>query len=251
MSDSTFFVSEAAVRNFKKLAAARIKGVSSAHLSEGIAAALGFRTHAALKAALTGRATAIASKPSNARLAQRLRQLGYSRASDEMRVVPELDRSYTPFRTYPLRKKGGVRWSAWRNLIVAAVNAGLDQRQFGLSPDQNWWPGAASESRQPNDGIYRFVLDGTMPAVASVGTSGGDELSIHVVLNPKSQSVLPDQYDGFSDGDAHARCWLERRLGAWIQDGNIDLSCRRDILPRIAEMDIVPNGFADQGSFFF
>ena len=47
MSGSTFFVSEAAVRNLKDTAKRRISGVQSSHLSEGIAAALGFKTNAA------------------------------------------------------------------------------------------------------------------------------------------------------------------------------------------------------------
>jgi hypothetical protein len=117
MSASTYFVSEAAVRNLKQRAERRVSGVRSAHMSEVVAAALGFRTHAALRAALGGRATAEASKPSNARAIQRLRQLGYN-APDDLHLLPELDRSYSPFKTYPLRKQRGVRWNAWRNLMV-------------------------------------------------------------------------------------------------------------------------------------
>lgn len=87
MSASTYFVSEAAVRNLKQRAERRVSGVRSAHMSEVVAAALGFRTHAALRAALGGRATAEASKPSNARAIQRLRQLGYN-APDDLHLLP-------------------------------------------------------------------------------------------------------------------------------------------------------------------
>lgn len=137
MSDSTFFVSEAAVRNLKHAAERRVSGVSSSHLSESIAAALGFRTHAALRTALNGRATIEVPKPSNAKLVRRLRQLGYATAADDLRPLPELDHSYTPFRNFPLRKRRSVRWLAWRNLLVAAINAGLEQQIFGLSPGEN------------------------------------------------------------------------------------------------------------------
>lgn len=249
MSDSTFFVSEAAVRNLKQIAAKRVGGASSSHLSEGVAAALGFTTNAALRSALAGRPTVQVQKPSNARLIERLRQLGYTVIQRDQQVLPEFDRSYTPFRSDPLRKRRGVRWHGWRNLLVAAINAGLEQRLFGLSPDENWWPGANAKKIGGDRGIFRLVFDQKMPAIASVNAISGGELSIHVVLNPKHGEVEPDLYSGFCDGDAYARCWLERKLGAWIQDGNIDISCRRSVLPLVAGAVIEPNGYADQGSF--
>lgn len=248
MSESIYFVSEASVRHLKKIAARRVSGVSSSHMSEGIAASLGFRTHAALCAALNGQRTAPAQKPSNARLGTRLRQLGYSNVPTPLQVLPELDRSYSPWRQDPLRKRRGVRWRAWRNLLVGAINAGVEQGVFGLSPGEDWWgtPNAHGERR---GGRYRFTFDGRMPALVSVHAISGDELSIHVVLNPKHDRVAPDCFDGFGDGDAHAQCWLERRLGIWIQDAMTGFSCRRLLLPEVASVMIEPNGYADLGSF--
>lgn len=250
MSDSTFFVSEAAVRNLKQGAERRVLGVSSSHLSEGVAAALGFRTHAALRAALAGRATIEVPKPSNARVVQRLWQLGYTAARDDLRLVPEFEHSYSPFRNFPLRKKRGVRWQAWRNLLVAAINVGLEQRLFGLSPGENWWPGGAPDSHECVGSIYRFVVDGNLPAVASVDAISGDELSIHVVLNPRSAEMEPNMFHDLSDGEAVAHCWLERRLGAWIQDGGEDFACKRIAQWQLASLEIEPHGYSDQGSFF-
>ena len=57
MSEPTYFVTEAVIRNLKKQAERRFKGVRSAHMSEAVAAALGFRTHAALRSSLAGRKT--------------------------------------------------------------------------------------------------------------------------------------------------------------------------------------------------
>ena len=104
MSVSTYFVSEAAVRHLKQSAQQRVSGISSSHLSESIAAALGFKTHAALRTALSGVATTRAQKPSNAKMVQRLRQLGYSSVPDDLRLLPELEHSYSPFQNFPLRK---------------------------------------------------------------------------------------------------------------------------------------------------
>lgn len=249
MSASSYFVSEAAARNLKQTALRRVSGVSSSHMSEAVANALGFNTHAALRAALVGRPTVEAQKPSNARLLERLRQLGYSNVPDDLRLLPELDRSYSPFRTFPLRRQRGARWMAWRNLLVAAINAGLEQRLFGLSPGEDWWPGADLKPPRAASHAYRFLFDGDMPATASVHAISGDELAIHVVLNPRNAEMAPEEFIGTKSADAHARCWLERRLGAWIQDGNVAFSSKRSVQPRIARIAIEPMGYSDLGSF--
>ncbi len=248
MSDSMFFVSAAAVRNLKDNAEHRSRGVSSSHLSEAIAVAMGFKTNAALRAALAGKATVEVPKPSNARLVQRLRELGYT-APDDLRLVPEFEHSYTPFRSLPLRKTRSLRWTAWRNLMVAAVNAGLEQRLFGLSPCENWWPGGNPESQLCARYVYRFSLTGSHKAVASVDCHAGDELSIQVVFNPRP-GMEPSSFYSLRDGDAYATAWIERRLGAWIQDGGEDFSCKRAVQPSLGQMKIDTTGYSDLGSFF-
>lgn len=250
MSASTFFVSEAAVRNLKQRAQQRVSGVSSSHLSESVAVALGFRSNAALRAALSGRPTVEAQKPSNARLAQRLREFGYASVPDDLQLLPEFTHSYSPYRNFPLRKRRGVRWYAWRNLLVAAINAGLERRLFGLSPDENWWPGGAPESHECERSFYHFTVDGELSAVAGVDAISGDELSIQVVLNPRDPDVQPSQFSTLEDGDACARCWVERRWGAWIHDGGEEFSCKRVLQSRLAALTIEPAGYSDQGSFF-
>ena len=249
MTVSTFFVSETALRTLKQRAQRGVKDVSSSHLSEAVAAALGFKTHAALRTALAGRATTEARKPSNARLVQRLRQFGYA-VSDELRLLPEFEHSYSPFKTFPLRTQRSARWRVWRNLMVAAVNAGLEQRLFGLSEGENWWPGGAEDSHYCARSTYRFMVDEDLPAVASVDAISGGELSINVVLKPRKADIRPEWYCDLSSGDAVACGWIERRLGAWIQDGGEDVHCKRALQSRIADMAIEPIGYSDQGSFF-
>lgn len=249
MTVSTFFVSEAALRTHKQRAQRGVKGVSSSHLSEAVAAALGFKTHAALRAALTGHANTEAQKPSNARLVQRLQQFGYA-APDDLRLLPEFKHSYSPFKTFPLRTQRSARWWVWRNLMVAAVNAGLEQRLFGLSEGENWWLGGDEESQHCERSTYRFVFDGDLPVVASVDAISGGELSINVVVKPRKADIQPDWYCDLSSGDAVARGWVERRLGAWLQDGGEDVHCKRALQSRIADVGIEAEGYSDQGSFF-
>ena len=78
----------------------------------------------------------------------------------------------------------------------------------------------------------------------------GDELSINVVLDPRYEGIEPDRFNGLRDGDAHAHAWVERRLGAWVQDGGEDFSCKRAVQPWLAQRKIDPMGYSDQGSFF-
>lgn len=249
MSSSTFFVSKAALRNLKHGATSRVRGVSSSHLCEAIAAALGFQTYAALRTALAQSPTVEASKPNNTRLRQRLRELGYPNVPDGLQILPALDRSYTPFRTEPLRARRSQRWQAWRNLLVMAINAGLDQRVFGLSPNENWWTGGNPDSHKCERGTFHFTVNENLPAVASVDAISGDELSISVILSPKKSGITPDLFCGLRDGSAVAHCWLERHLGAWIQDGGEDFRCKRDMVPFLSGLSITPSGYADQGSF--
>lgn len=250
MSLPQFFISNSAVRTLKKSAQRYLPAVSSSHLSEGIAAAFDFRTNAALRSALEGRATAEVKRPNNRLLVQRLHQLGHTSVPVDLRLLPEFEHSYTPLRHFPLRVRRGVRWHAWRNLIVAAVNAGLEQRVFGLSPEENWWPGGKMKNEECKRGVYSFNVDQGMAAIASVDANSHGELYIMVILNPRKGDIEPEWYCGFADGDAVAHCWLERRFGAWIQDGGEGFRCRRVMHSRLADLAIEPNGYADQGSFF-
>lgn len=252
MSTSTFFVSQAAVRNLKEIAQRSVSqmlagGVSSAHLSEALAAALGFRTHAALRAALANGSTAEAQKPSNAQFLGRLRDLGYLSVRDDVNLLPDLNSSQVLGRKFPLSKKRGVRWRAWRNVMVTAVNAGLEQRIFGLSPDEDWWPGATPGGNGGGHGLYRFTVDGNIPAAATVSAISRGELSIHVLVEPLSAEVEPNRSGGIEDAAAFAHGWLERRLGAWIMDGGEDFECRRVIQARLADIQIESSGYADRG----
>ncbi len=249
MSDSTIFVSAAALRNLKHMAQHRASVVSSSHLSEALASAIGFKTQAALRAALAGRSTVEVLKPSNARMVQRLRELGY-KASGDLRLLPEFEHSYSPFRTFAMRSKRSARWMGWRNLMVAAINAGLEQRLFGLEPSDNWWPGGDPNSQCCKLYVYSFEIEGGHLAVASVDAISGDELSINVVLNPRHKDIEPGRFNSLRDGDAHAHAWVERRLGAWIQDGGEDFTCKRPVLPWLAQLKIDTRGYSDQGSFF-
>lgn len=133
--------------------------------------------------------------------------------------------------------------------MVAAINAGIEQRLFGFSPEDNWWPGAAPQSQRCQTFTYHLNVQGLL-CTASVDAISGDELAIAVVANPRDESDAPGFYSSLEDGDATAQGWVERRLGAWLQDGGEAFHVRRALQPRLAAIKIAPLGYSDQGPFF-
>ncbi|MEG2265605.1 MAG: hypothetical protein RSC68_14885 [Acinetobacter sp.] len=245
MSESTIFISKSAFRNLKKIAKQNLGYVSSSHLSEGVAAALGFKTFAALRAKLVEHDTTEVNKPDNAQLLERLAHFGYPIPNNRI-ILPTFNKSYTLFHNPPLLKMQGVRWTAWRNLMVAAINAGLEQKLFGLSAEDNWWT-----NKESPHGCYLFLFNNSIPATASVKACRGGELAFHILLAPRNNTINADECRGIQDGMAFAHGWLERTLGAWIMEGGEDFSCKRVIQPQVAQTVIQPHGYSDQGSFIF
>lgn len=135
------------------------------------------------------------------------------------------------------------------HVVVSAINAGLQQRVFGLSPGENWWPEAPRGAAVGLQTTFPFVFDRDIPGAASVKGSRGDTLFINVVLNPRIDNGDSDHAADLPGGDVHAHCWLERRLGGWIQDGGDGFSCRRALLARVSEVSTDPHGYADFSSF--
>ena len=139
---------------------------------------------------------------------------------------------------------GKTRLMAWRNVMIAAINAGLDQKQFGLDPDDNRWTG--------DRGVYHLAISG-MPAIASVGDAGFGELAIKVAVKPRSDAeefikpfTGPDE--PFRAGEAFASGWLERRKGKWLQTSSRPLCYfRRELLPILGASEIPANGYLPEG----
>ena len=52
-----------------------------------------------------------------------------------------------------------TRARAWRNLMVAAINAGLERDLFSLEAGDDRWPTSAVDGRR-DAYVFPFVLDG-------------------------------------------------------------------------------------------
>jgi hypothetical protein len=230
--------------------------VKSSHISEALAAALGHRTHAALLAHIQSsdlqdpEIFVLRDAPFLARLESfgfkpndEERELGFFEfiniKEKDVLINTVCDRAYE----YPYTSK---RHKAWRNLMVAAVNAGIEQKFFSVKENDNRWPDAQNDSSPAF--VYRFEFLG-MPAIASVRDIRWGELSIHAALKPGPQAErrILAYNAGFWAGDAFGACWLERKKGAWIQSAVNSLRIRKTLLDLVANAEVWPKGFGDRG----
>ena len=222
--------------------------VKSSHLSEPLACSLGFRTHAAMQAAMVGseqdRPFVLLRSP---QFVDRLVQLGYD---DD----PEFDFEMTiggrepllgvvstvPVSAYEIEYKT-LRQRAWRNLLVCAINAALEQRLFSLRPGDNRFPDNMRRGE-----LFEFILPNGMPARGSVADAGFHELSVHAAVNPNGDTVRAFNA-GFHAGDAFGTTWIERERGAWMQSSDDSFHCRKWLLAELAELRVAPLGYGDRG----
>jgi hypothetical protein len=131
------------------------------------------------------------------------------------------------------------RRRAWRNVMVAAINAGLDMRLFGLDPNNT-----------PEPESFRFAIAG-IPGIAYVSDAGWSELAINAALWPTSNARRWIAYNnaGSQAGECFAHGRLERAKGAWLQTswGRTPINCRVNRLASVAAISVEPQGYADGG----
>ena len=237
---------EAPLAALKKSLRDEFPDAKSSHLSEALAHSLGFRTHAALAAAMTGPED---DRPfvllSTDRMLERLVQLGYPADPEfdfefmQLSKTPGLVRTM-PASAFQIEYKT-ARQKAWRNLMVCAVNAALDQKLFTLRPGDNRFAGPDGRGS-----LFDFMLPSGLPVRGYVSDAGFEEVSVHAAVNPKGNWVRAGNAS-FEAGDAVGITWVERKSGAWIQNSVESFSCRRPMLAPLAELAVEPKGYGDKG----
>lgn len=226
--------------------------VKSSHLSEALASALGFNTNAALLARLVevGNADADILILDESAFYSRLDSLGYRVQRDDL-IFFHLEDTVAVLDTTPLSSfeisYASERSRAWRNLMVAGVNAGIEQKLFTVRDDDNRWPGYDVNNRHDSPGFeYDFTV-AALPARAAVRDIGHGELAIHVAIKPTGKFLGVGPVAGFMAGEAQAAGWLERKTGAWLQSAEREFSCRKHLKAVLANLDIKPLGYGDRG----
>lgn len=250
---SSLFFSQRHVSALKRSLRDEFPEVRSSHLSEALAAALGFRTYASMLSQLPPPGTEHDFLLlDDAAFDMRLRVLGNLPQEDfsfEWIEAPVLIQTRCD-HAWDIDYKSS-RDRAWRNIVVAATNEGLRRRLFSLKPDDNKWNGWAAQrsSAYVSGTIFDFALAEDLPAKVYVADAGYGELAINVAICPTRQSddFVRSFKGGFLAGDAFAATWLERERGAWIQSSTSSFKCRRHLLQRLTELHIPPAGYGDRG----
>ena len=144
-------------------------------------------------------------------------------------------------------KTASKRMVIWRNAMISAINAGIQQKLFGIKEGENNFPEKGT--------TYEFNING-IPAKAGVNDIGYGELRVSVVLWPVEGGLdinvcNPTDYcPRDAPGDLVAVGFLERRLGAWLQTsaaGCGTLFCRRHRMAEASAIKVKPNGYKDNG----
>lgn len=130
----------------------------------------------------------------------------------------------------------GPTWEAWRNIMVAAVNAGQRQGHFGLEPDDNRFDGV--------DHVYRFDLDG-LPGIAYVRAMADGELLLHAAINSSKQAekTIRVGMSGLLGGEGFSEGRLQRLDRKYLHSVRPYTQFRTTLLFKVAEMKVEPNGF--------
>lgn len=250
-------ISETHINAIKKALRDEFLDEKSSHLSEALAAALGYRTHAALLADLPK----LTEDPPIVLLntevfVSRLHELGYPR--DDEFDFDYLDQRPEVIRTFSLGfdhvEYESARGKAWRNIVVCAVNEGIRAKAFSLRKDDNRWPGArpvhptnGPDYRLNDPGVcLSFKLSNEMPAQAKFRDIGWGELEVLVAVNPAGDR-FKQGFTGFDAGDAFAQGWLEREKGAYLNTATNLFNCRKPLLGALAALKAEPLGYGDKG----
>jgi len=148
----------------------------------------------------------------------------------------------------------GKRQKAWRNMMVAAINSGIEMGHISLaSTDEERVRIRSKEQSQSSE--WRFELDG-IPMLAGASETGYGEIRVTVAAWPTEQAQqsihsVVSRYKLLDwIGDAYAQGWLERQDGKYLQPSyRPELSCRPERLTTIAALNVEPQGYRDKRPF--
>lgn len=240
------------LRDVKTAARAHLPHIPSSHLSEAVAAAAGEQSHAALLARIENGIALEYIPLDDRRFVARLSELGHAAGRDWKGFTPILSARWIGSRYTSARSL------AWRNMMVAALNSGLELKLFSLDPAGNFWPGVDKAYGYGVPGCsYPVTVPGGIPAQAYVSDAGFGELAIHVAYWPTKGDALVTADAGFAAGDAFASGWFERQNGKWLHSirggklAHLTLSVRSTRLPHVSAAVIRARGFEDQGRWIF
>lgn len=136
-----------------------------------------------------------------------------------------------------------LRAVAWRNIMVASINAAIDQKLVSL----NSIDGEREFSRPKNE-VFQFEIM-RIKGIGCLADAGHDEVRIFAALWPSDNADYWIRGEGgFKAGEAFASGWLERRSGSFLQT-HLQLKCRQHRLDEAAAIQVAAKGYNDAGRF--
>lgn len=140
-----------------------------------------------------------------------------------------------------------LRRKAWENLMVAGVNALVEQRAITLEDPKH-------SSHEVPDAQARFTHQDGTPCIAIARDVGWGELEIVVAYDPTQDVRAGSGGVRKEFGRASASGWLERRTSRHLQKldriSSTFFYCDRSALQALAAAAVEPQGFARTGKFF-
>ncbi len=237
---------EAPLAALKKSLRDEFPDVKSSHLTEAMAHSLRFQTYASLRAEMVGPETRPArstfSTPGCSSNDWFSWGITTTRFEFEMTIHGGKDLrgvvSTVPTSAYEIEYKS-PRDRAWRNLMVCAVNAALQQKLFTLRAGDDRFDDTLRRGH-----LFDFVLPNGLAARGSVATAG--LMSLQYTQQSSERRCGSTFQLEVRRGDAFGTTWLEvetergfRRHRRFIV-GVVFLS-------QLAELSVRPMGFGDRG----
>ncbi|MEZ0214624.1 MAG: hypothetical protein ACAH27_17015 [Xanthobacteraceae bacterium] len=135
---------------------------------------------------------------------------------------------------------------AVRNIAVATINAGLDQRLFDFMVDDEGLPS------HPLKGplLYSFSPSPSMIAVAAIQRTDEGLMLARVKVYESSDLAWIEEYP---ECDAHrpiacVQFWFDQVAGRWAngqKEAGHQLSFRKEYLDELADLVVCPDGYPD------
>ncbi|WP_458098146.1 hypothetical protein [Roseomonas sp. WA12] len=145
-----------------------------------------------------------------------------------------------------------IRNRGWRNLMVAATNAALDQEIFTLD-DLPIRDPPLRQNRQQTCTIFRFIFPGDVEGIGAVREISWGKVSIQAALFPSDDAErwITVSNSNFFAGRVFASGWLERQNRVFLQSSTRAFACRAEVRWQVADALIEPSGYRDHGSVGF
>lgn len=127
---------------------------------------------------------------------------------------------------------------AWRNLMVTAINAGIEAGFL-----------SADESKEINGKRIEFDIEQLGKTFATFESLEYGEVSIEVVVGPKTKDDL--QFTKFPTGAvAKAQGFMERASGFYLQPSPSLFQAKKAVQQNLYKLDVEPEGYEDIGRTF-